>query len=355
MAELEIVTDPVEAAIEAQLRYVNVSELEAGITRRKTGKGFAYFDAQGNRMRDKAILDRIRSLAIPPAWTDVWICPTADGHIQAVGRDARGRKQYRYHPRWREIRDQTKYNRMLAFGEALPQMRDDIARDLKLPGLPSTKVLALVVSLLETTYIRIGNAEYARHNKHFGLTTLRDKHVDVEGATIRFEFTGKSGKNYSVELHDRRLARLIRQCKELPGQDLFQYVDQDGIRQHITSTHVNAYLREISGEDFTAKDFRTWGGTALTVLALQEIGPAANQTQAKKNITQATKQVAARLNNTPTVCSKYYTHPAVIEAYMDCTLFEVLEAIDKEPESASPNALRFEERVVMALLRRQLG
>src|SRR5258708_26900004 len=275
--------------------------------------------------------------------------------MQGGGREARGRKQYRYHPRWREIGDQTKYNRMLAFGEALPQMRDDIARDLKLPGLPSTKVLALVVSLLETTYIRIGNAEYARHNKHFGLTTLRDKHVDVEGATIRFEFMGNSGKNYSVELHDRRLARLIRQCKELTGQDLCRHLDHDAMRQHITSTHVNAYLREISGEDFTAKDFRTWGGTALTVLALQEIGPAANQTQAKKNITQATKQVAARLNNTPAVCSKYYMHPAVIEAYMDGTLFEILEAEAKAPDSAFANTLRLEARVVMALLPRRLG
>jgi DNA topoisomerase-1 len=348
---MTMVTDPVEAAKAAHLRYVNASELAAGITRRKSGKGFSYVDEQGKAIHDEKTLARIRSLAIPPAWTNVWICPTENGHIQAVGRDAKGRKQYRYHPRWRKTRDETKYHRMLDFGKALPKMREQMERDLKLSGLPRVKVLALVISLLETTYIRIGNAEYARNNKHFGLTTLKDKHVEIDGATVTFEFIGKSGKRQSVELHDRRFAALVRRCKELPGQDLFQYMDEAGQHQHITSTDVNAYLHDISGQDFTAKDFRTWGGTALSVLVLQEIGPAESETQAKKNIAEAVRQVAEQLGNTPAVCSKYYMHPAVTAAYADGSLFEVLTAEAKKKDS--PNALRFEERVVMKLLKDQ--
>lgn len=346
---MAIVTDPIETAKAAHLRYVNVSELSAGITRRKSGKSFSYLDAQGKPIHDDKTLARIHTLAIPPAWTNVWICPTENGHIQAVGRDAKGRKQYRYHPRWRATRDETKYSRMLVFGKALPKMRERVEHDLKLPGLSRVKVLALVISLLETTYIRIGNAEYARSNKHFGLTTLKDKHVEISGATVRFEFVGKSGKQHSVELHDRRFAALVRRCKELPGQDLFQYMDEAGQHQHITSTDVNAYLHDIGGQDFTAKDFRTWGGTALSVLVLQEIGPAESETQAKKNIREAVKQVAEQLGNTPAICSKYYMHPAVTDAYTDGTLFEVLAAEAKKKDSS--NGLRFEERVVMKLLK----
>jgi DNA topoisomerase-1 len=261
--------DPVESARVAGLTYV--TEGRPGLARKRARKSFIYIDADGRRVRDPATLARIGALAIPPAWRDVWICASPHGHIQAVGRDARGRKQYRYHPRWREVRDETKYARMLSFAAALPAIRARVRADLARPGLPRAKVLATVVKLLETTLIRVGNAEYARANGSFGLTTLRARHVSVRGASMRFEFRGKGGKPHAVDVRDPRLARVVKRCQELPGQELFQYVDDDGRRQSIDSADVNRYLREAAGEEFTAKDFRTWSGTVLAALALDEI------------------------------------------------------------------------------------
>ncbi|HLU08315.1 MAG TPA: hypothetical protein VK003_01505, partial [Oceanobacillus sp.] len=279
--KIRLITDPEAAAKAAALIYM--SDEAPGIRRRRAGKGFVYLDTDGKPIKDKKTLERIQSLAIPPAYTDVWISPLEDGHIQATGRDAKGRKQYRYHPRWSEQREQTKFNRMILFGEALPGIRERIARDLALRGLPREKVLATIVELLGTTFIRIGNPEYVKTNDSFGLTTLRDEHVDVNGSKVRFEFTGKSGKENTVDLHDKRLARIIKQCQDIPGQHLFQYWDEDGNSQAILSGDVNNYLREIGGQEFTAKDFRTWGGTTQAVVAFAELGPCADESQAKKN------------------------------------------------------------------------
>src|SRR5919107_4252189 len=266
----EVISDPIESAQAAGLRYV--SDTQPGIRRKKAGKGFTYGGTDGKLIRDEKELARIRSLAIPPAYTDVWICPSPQGHIQATGRDARGRKQYRYHPKWREVRDETKFGRMLAFSEALPKIRARLEQDLSRPGLPREKGLATVVRLLECTCIRVGNDEYAKANRSFGLTTLQDRHVEISGSNLRFEFRGKSGKVHKVDLNDRRLARIVRRCQALPGEDLFQYIDDDGVRQTIGSGDVNDYIREISGQEFTAKDFRTWSGTLLAVAALSEAG-----------------------------------------------------------------------------------
>ncbi|HET8548390.1 MAG TPA: DNA topoisomerase IB, partial [Bryobacteraceae bacterium] len=265
-----------------------------------------------------------RSLVIPPAWEEVWICPTSTGHLQAVGRDAKGRKQYRYHSLYRHVRDQTKFGRMLAFGAALAKIRARIDGDLALRGLPRNKVLAAVVKLLDTTCMRIGNDEYKKQNDSYGLTTLQDKHVHVEGGTIRFRFRGKSGKEQNIILTDPRLAKVVRKSRDLPGYELFQYVDEDGKVCDITSTDVNGYIREISGEDFTAKDFRTWGGTGLAVLSLEAMGAAETDNTARKNIVAAVKEVAGKLGNRPATCKKYYVHPAVLEAYEDGTLFDIL-------------------------------
>jgi DNA topoisomerase I len=348
---VQVITDPVEAAKAADLQYVSDDELT--IRRKRVGKGFAYVTARGKPIHDGKTLDRIEALGIPPAWTDVRISPDPNGHLQAVGHDAKGRKQYRYHARWREQRSATKFNRMIAFGEALPKIRKCIQQDLALPGLPKQKVLALVVRLLETTLIRIGNEEYASLNKSFGLTTLRDQHVDVSGATVQFHFRGKSGKVQSVSVHDRRLAGLVRRCKDIPGYELFQYVDDEGKHQSINSSDVNAYLREITGEDFTAKDFRTWGGTVLSVLAFQELGPSADQKDIKKSITETIKRVAEQLGNTPAICSKYYVHPAVIEAYSNGSLIEALQRHTGKALPVTTNGLRPEEKCVMKILRAQ--
>src|SRR6266542_3216588 len=265
--ETAFAVDSVDAAEEAGLRYV--SDDSPGYRRKANGDHFEYLDTEGKRIRDEQRLLRIKRLAIPPAWTDVWICPSPNGHIQATGRDARGRKQYRYHDRWREVRDTAKYERLQAFAEALPHIRAATERDLRQPGVPRTKVLAAVVRLLEETSIRIGNEEYRRENSSFGLTTMRDRHAEFEGSTLRFRFKGKGGKEHIVELHDRRLAPIVRQCQDIPGQELFQYLDEDGQRHAIESSDVNAYLREISGGDFTAKDFRTWNGTVLAMRYLR--------------------------------------------------------------------------------------
>jgi DNA topoisomerase-1 len=311
--KVEIAPDPAKSAAAAGLRYV--SDTAPGVRRLARGDSFRYVDAQGRPVRDRATLARIRSLAIPPAYTDVWICPDPRGHIQATGRDARGRKQYRYHPKWRAVRDETKFERMVAFSEALPRIRARVERDLALPGLPREKVLATVVRLLESTCIRVGNDEYAKANRSFGLTTLRDRHVEIEGSTIRFEFRGKSGKTHSCDVTDARLARIVRRCQAIPGEELFQYIDADGGHQTIGSGDVNDYIREIAGDEFTAKDFRTWAGTVLAFAALAEIGAASDGKAAKSNVLQAVDRVAAQLNNTRAVCRKYYVHPAVLEAY----------------------------------------
>jgi DNA topoisomerase-1 len=314
--ETKIAAESIEAAEEAGLRYV--SDEQPGFSRQRNGEEFKYFDAKGKPIRDEQRLLRIKRLAIPPAWNDVWICPSANGHIQATGRDVRGRKQYRYHERWREIRDENKYDRMIVFGKALPKIRRRVQKDLDLSGLPRARVLATVVQLLERSLIRIGNEEYARENKSFGLTTMQDRHVDVKGSKLRFRFRGKSGREHEVDVTDRRLARIISKLQDLPGQSLFQYVDDEGNVREITSQDVNEYLREITGEDFTAKDFRTWAGTVLAAIALGTVGPPfETKKQAKANIKSAISSVAKVLGNTPAICRQCYIHPAVLEAYLN--------------------------------------
>jgi DNA topoisomerase-1 len=339
--------DPLASAEAAGLRYA--SDAAPGIRRRRAGRGFSYVGPDGRIVRDKATLARIRSLAIPPAYTDIWISPSANGHVQATGRDARGRKQYRYHPRWREVRDETKFGRMLAFSQALPRLRARLEADLARTGLPREKVLATVVRLLESTGIRVGNDEYARANRSFGLTTLQDRHVEVSGSTLRFQFRGKSRKTHRVALNDRRLARIVARCQALPGADLFQYLADDGATMSIGSGDVNDYLREITGEDFTAKDFRTWAGTLQAVAALEAAGPAASEREAKSAILKAIDQVAEQLNNTRAVCRKYYVHPAVLETYQAGTLHDAL-GNGAAPQAADA-VLSPEEQAVVRLLR----
>ena len=348
----EIITDPVESAKAAGLRYV--TDRQAGIHRLKRGAGFRYTGPDGKPVHDKAVLARIKSLVIPPAWTDVWICTNPSGHLQATGRDARGRKQSRYHPRWREVRDETKYERMSLFAQALPNIRKRVTDDLAKPGLPREKVLGTIVKLMEETCIRVGNEEYAKNNHSYGLTTLRTRHVEVNGTKIHFDFQGKSGVRHTVDIHDRRLARIVKQCNDLPGYELFQYLDEEGNRHSIDSADVNDYLREVSGQDFTAKDFRTWAGSVLACTMLGEIGPYETLTEAKKNVVEAIKQVANRLGNTPSVCRKCYVHPAVLEAYMGgLTLEAARKELDKEIEHEA-NVLREEEKAFLNLLEQRV-
>ncbi len=321
MAAADGTPEPATVAREAGLRYV--SDDSPGIRRVRRGRSFGYVDPDGRAIRDRETLARIKALAIPPAWTDVWICPRADGHIQATGRDDRGRKQYRYHARWRSVRDEAKYGRTLAFGRALSRIRRATERDLKLPGLPRRKVLAAVVRLLETTLIRIGNDEYARQNHSFGLTTMRDRHAEVRGSTVEFRFRGKSGIRHAISIEDRGLAQVIRRCQELPGQELLQYVDEEGQVHDIGSEDVNEYLRAITGEPFTAKDFRTWAGTLLAARALREAPPATKKAEARRQVVAAIESVSRQLGNTPAVCRKCYVHPGVITAYLEDALFEV--------------------------------
>ncbi|HET7458542.1 MAG TPA: hypothetical protein VFJ74_12905 [Gemmatimonadaceae bacterium] len=305
----------VESARAAGLRYV--TDAMPGIVRKRHGKGFTYVDADGRVVRDRAAIRRFRSLAIPPAWTSVWICPDPDGHLQVTARDARGRKQYRYHPSFREHRDGTKFERMLALSDVLQRVRERVEHDIALPGLSREKVMATVVWLLERTLIRVGSHEYARANKSFGLTTLRRRHVQISGSELRFDFRGKSGVVHAVAVTDRRIARIVQRCTELPGQELFQYVDDDGRRQSVQAEDVNAYLRDVAGQEVTAKDFRTWAGTMLTAESLREVGPAATKKEAERNVVAAIDRTAARLGNTRSVCRKYYIHPALVEAYLD--------------------------------------
>jgi DNA topoisomerase-1 len=344
-----LITDPQASAKAAGLRYV--TDASPGIRRRRAGKGFIYLTGNGTQVRDQHEIQRIRSLRIPPAWTKVWICPIPQGHLQATGYDARGRKQYRYHRRWRDVRDETKYGRMLAFAEALPRIRRQVEHDIVLHGLPRAKVLATVLQLLQTTLMRVGNEEYARANGSFGLTTLRDRHVDITGATLRFHFRGKSGKEHAVEVSDRRLALIVKRCQEIPGQELFQYCDDEGQRHTIDSADVNDYLRQATGQDFTSKDFRTWSGTVLAVRALQTCGVGESAVQAKKAVVEAIKTVAAQLGNTPAICRKCYVHPAVIEAYLQGILLEMLQRLGKNAPAPLIQGLSAEEGKVLAFLR----
>ncbi len=352
----EVVVDPRESARAANLRYV--SDSRPGITRRKAGKGFTYTDPKGQRLTDPKELARIKALAIPPAWTDVWISPYANGHIQATGRDEKGRKQYRYHDRWRAVRDETKFGRMIEFGRALPKIREQVDRDLGKKALSKERVLATVVRLLETTYIRVGNEEYARTNKSFGLTTMRCRHIDVTGSKVQFKFRGKSGKRHAITVDDPRLARVIKRCQELPGQELFGYLDNQGQRHTVTSDDVNQYLHEITGQHFTAKDFRTWGGTVLAAISLKAQEPAEKVTQARKNVVAAIQEVSERLGNTPAICRKSYVHPSIISTYMDGTLHSLLaaddpkEAVEKVLAEPPKLGLKPEEEAVLLLLQR---
>lgn len=317
--------DPVESAEIAGLKYVNDNAVP-GIRRVGGKKRVRYIGPNARAIADQAELQRIRSLAIPPAWRDVWICPDPRGHLQATGRDARGRKQYRYHPKWRQVRDEVKYGRLLAFAQTLPRIRQRTAADLKHSRLTRAKVLAAVVQLLEKTLIRVGNEEYARANNSIGLTTMRDKHATVNGAGVRFKFRGKSGIEHAIDLHDRRLTAIVKACRDLPGQDLFQYLDDDGRHQPVGSADVNEYLREISGQDFTAKDFRTWAGTVLAAKALAAVEPARSKTHAAREIVRAVESVAKCLGNTKAVCRKCYIHPAILDAYADGLTIKTVRA-----------------------------
>jgi DNA topoisomerase-1 len=340
--------DPVESAREAGLRYV--SDAKPGIRRVKVGRGFRYKAADGGVVRDEETLRRIRSLVIPPAWTSVWVCPVANGHLQATGRDARGRKQSRYHPKWRQVRDENKYERMTHFAAALPGIRARVKEDLARPGMPREKVLATIVSLMEATHIRVGNEEYARTNGSYGLTTMRNKHVEVHGADVKFTFQGKSGVRHAISLHDRRLAKIIKQCTDIPGYELFQYLDAEGTHHNIDSTAVNDYLREITGQHFTAKDFRTWAGSVLACGMLRDLGPFTSAAEAKKNVVAAIAKVAAELGNTPSVCRKCYVHPAVLEAYLGgITIADAKHKLDAEIAEHEA-ALRAEELALLQLL-----
>ncbi len=344
---------PEQSAALVGLRYV--SNPSPGITRRSRGKDFEYRNAQGKKVTAKETLGRIKALAIPPAWTRVWICPVEDGHLQATGHDARGRKQYRYHRRWREVRDETKYARMLAFAKALPGIRKRIKKDIKTKGLTRHKVLATVVRLLEVSLIRVGNEEYARDNKSYGLTTMRDHHAKVKGDTVQFSFRGKSAKDHTIDVQDPVLAKIVKKCQDLPGQEIFQYIDEEGRRQDVKSDDVNEYIRETSGMEFTAKDFRTWAGTVLAATALHEFEKFDSQAQAKKNVLRAIEAVSQKLGNTPAVCRKCYVHPAIVDTYMDGTLVKTLRQRAKEQFEGSLSHLPPEEAAVLVLLQEKLG
>ena len=341
-------TDPLESAAEAGLRYVR----DAGpcIRRVRCGSGFRYIGPDGKSLRDAKHLQRIRALVIPPAWQNVWICPSANGHLQAVGWDARGRKQYRYHAKYREVRDQVKFSRMIAFGTVLALVRRRVQEDLQRPGLPKEKVLATVVRLLEATHIRVGNEEYAEENDSFGLTTMRDRHVRIAGAKLLFRFRGKSGREHTIELTDRRLAKIVKECQDLPGYELFQYVDEQEHVCQVDSADVNRYIREIAGEEFTAKDFRTWEGTLAAARELHAAGPCTSPTAGKQAIVGAIKKVARQLGNRPATCRKYYIHPAILEAYSDGSLFPAMRQGEQQNAAYAGLGLKPEEYSVMVLI-----
>ena len=335
------------AVKQAKLRYV--SDHEPGLGRKRAGKGFSYLGLDGKRIKDKALRKRLDALVIPPAWTDVWICSDAHGHIQATGRDERGRKQYLYHPEWHRVRDTAKFDRMLGFGKLLPRIRRRVQKDLALPGLPKDKVLAAVVKLLETTLIRVGNTSYAKENGSYGLTTIRKKHAHVSGQTVTFDFVGKSGKAWDIELKDKKIAKIVQKCEELPGYELFKYYDEDGELQDLESGDVNAYLKDVTGEDISAKDFRTWAGTVLATFTLTGLEPSQTKTQATKNVTAAIKEVAKKLGNTPAVCRRSYVHPDVIDCYLEGSLTGLAE-VQEAVASSLPEGLRVEEVAVLQFL-----
>ncbi len=336
------IPDEVRSAEEAGLRYIVPKG--PGIKRRRAGAGFAYLDPHNVPVEDAQTLARIRSLVIPPAWSSVWICPAPNGHIQAIGWDAKGRKQYRYHPAYRAARDLAKFDRMRAFGKVLPRIRRIVERDLKRKGMPKRKVLAAVVKLLETTFIRIGNEEYAEENGSFGLTTLRNRHVEVLGGILKFRFRGKSGQQHEIKLEDKRLARIVRRCKDIPGSSLFEYIDEEGKPQSLESGDVNEYLRSISGGEFTAKDFRTWGGTCLAADFLLEQLPEIDS-PTKAALVEVIKHVAHKLGNKPATCRKYYIHPTVLETFAAGTLRNFAEKF-KDSRSRYLN-----EQLVLSLLK----
>jgi DNA topoisomerase-1 len=350
---LDLPSEPVESAEEAGLRYV--TDAGPGIRRTRAGRGFSYIGTDGQRITDRRRIERIKALAIPPAWTDVWISPTRRGHIQATGRDARGRKQYRYHPRWHDKRDEVKFGRMLAFASALPEIRARTEADLRRQGLPREKVLAAVVRLLEKTMMRVGNDEYARDNESYGLTTLQDEHAEVSSRRVVFRFKGKSGREHETTLDDPRLARIVGRCQELPGQELLQYLDEDGEVRDVDSTDVNAYLREITGEPFTAKDFRTWAGTVLACMALQEFEAFTSDAEAKKNVVAAVKRVAERLGNTPAVCRSSYIHPQILDSYLDGTMLETLRRRAAKELAEHGDDLEPAEAAALGLLQARLA
>ncbi len=339
--------DAIAAARAAGLRYVNDSQ--AGYTRRKRGNGFSYYSPEGALVTETAVRERFNRLAIPPAWKEVWICANPNGHIQATGRDDKGRKQYIYHPQWEEVRSQTKFGRMLPFSQALPLIRAQVDRDLRTRGLSHRKVVAAIVRLLENTLIRVGNPEYARKNQSYGLVTMRNHHFQQHGKTLSFQFKGKSGQEQKVKIRDPRLARLMRRIQELPGQQLFQYIDENGQRRMVDSGDVNDYLREAAGEDLSAKDFRTWGGTVHAAVELYLIGPAESERESKRQVVQAVKRVAHYLGNTPAVCRSYYIHPQILQSYQDQSLFEVMERTAREVEETR-NGLKMPETAVVRLL-----
>ena len=347
------IAEYVSSAEAVGLRYV--TDAMPGIRRKRHGRGFTYTDPDGQVIRDRAMLRRFRSLVIPPAWTDVWICPDPDGHLQVTARDARGRKQYRYHPSFREQRDGTKFERMIALSDVLWKIRERVEADIARPELPRDKVMATVVWLLERTLIRVGTQEYAKANKSYGLTTLRRKHVQIVGAKMRFEFRGKSGVSHAVSVTDRRIARIVQRCAELPGYELFQYVDDSGQRQVVQAEDVNAYLREAAGREVTAKDFRTWAGTMHAAAALREIGPAPTKKAAEKNVKSAVDRTAAMLGNTRSVCRKYYIHPALLEAYLDGSVLPPPQEPQWRERQATGPTLRHHEREVLEFLKARLA
>jgi len=349
---VEAALNPELAAKQAQLRYGDDSA--PGITRHKARNGFDYRLPDSAVVRDIDTLKRIRSLAIPPAWTNVWICLHSNGHLQATGRDARGRKQYRYHPRWREVRDEAKYNKLLIFTQVLPQLRARVEEDLKRPGLQRERVLAAIVRLMELTFFRVGNSEYAKANESFGLTTLRDRHVAIEGSRIHISFRGKSGKHHETDINDRRLARIVKSCRDLPGYELFQYMDVEGQRHTVGSAEVNEYLREITGEEITAKDFRTWAGTQLVAEALREFEAFDSEAERKRAVVRAVEKVAKHLGNTPTICRRCYIHPAVLEGYFEGTMLQTLADNTRKYLAANIEGMSAEEAAVAAFLRFRL-
>lgn len=341
--------DAIEAAETAGLLYV--TDAAPGIQRKRHGKHFRYLGLDGKTLQQEAELERIKALKIPPAWNNVWICPQSQGHLQATGRDAKGRKQYRYHDRWREVRDEAKYDQLIPFGECLPHLRQQVDMDLDMSGLSQARVLATIIRLLDITLIRVGNEEYAQSNHSYGLTTLRNRHASIQGDTIHLHFQGKRGLKHTVDIHDKELARIVKRCRDLPGQELFQYIDHDGSKHSVNSSDVNDYLRAITGQDFTAKDFRTWGGTVVVMHTLRELGDFTQESQAKKHISQAIQTAAQHLGNTSAICRKCYVHPGLLTAYLDGSLLTYLNTHPRRVKQGADWELHPDEALLLAFLR----